>query len=361
MNSSNYALIAIFALVLTNLPIIVRAQPPVPPCPPDPSLATIVDTPEKCNCFYALAFSGFDSADASTYSTVFSDDSVQNVAETGQYVGSEGIAEYFSWVKGGISMDFIQVGPQLILDMTGTTQQQCVIITAERRHLPLNPLYTNDNQDVCVEVTIGASLLYTINPTPGPGQRPITVSTTNTWIPDGLSSSTVLRQNPEALAEYVCDTIVNSCGYDGKKPEGERKLKAPKKTKSPNKNTKAPKKTKAPNASAMDTCLANYYALPDNGVDDPDFPLAYIDGNSQGCRVLHSVFARTNPDHCPHISFEADEDVNGLVKCNKSKKTLPSDLFTQQQLGMFIAASNMLGLGDTAINVNVGSSCNLGI
>jgi hypothetical protein len=383
MNSNYYSLFAIFAVVLTNLSINVHAQQP--PCPPDPSLETIVNTPEKCNCFYALLFSGLDLADASTFGTVFADDSVQNVAQTGQYVGADGIAEYLSWVKGGESgfvTDYIQVGTQLILDMTGTTQQQCAVTVAERRHLPLNPLYTDGNQDVCVEIMTGSSLLFTINPNPGPSQGPITVSTVNAWIPDGLASSTVQPQN-QAVAEYVCDTIVNTCGYDGKQPERERKLKAPKMTKSPKKTkatkktkktkkTKAPKKTEAPMIpdeapmtpdetpiapSAMENCLAKYNALPSYGTDDPDFPLAYLDGNTQGCRVIHSVFARTNSDHCPHISFEADEDINGLVKCNESKKVLPSDLFTQQQLGMFMVASNMLGLGDTAINVNVGSSC----
>ena len=73
--NSNYALIAMFALILTNLPIKVHAQPP---CPPDPSLATIVDTPEKCSCFYALVSSGLDVADASTFDLAFDDDSVQN-------------------------------------------------------------------------------------------------------------------------------------------------------------------------------------------------------------------------------------------------------------------------------------------
>ena len=33
--------------------------------------------------------------------------------------------------------------------------------------------------------------------------------------------------------------------------------------------------------------------------------LNWVDGNTSGYRVLHSIFAETNPHHhCPHIAFE---------------------------------------------------------
>ena len=118
-----------------------------------------------------------------------------------------------------------------------------------------------------------------------------------------------------------------------------------KKTKSSTKKTKSPKRT----APTMKDCLETLNALPfaDDGA------LTYIDGNTKGCRILHAVFAKTNPDHCPHISFEADEDVNDLVKCNESKRTLPTDLFTEEQLGLFTYASNLLGLGDSGIDIKL--------
>jgi len=34
----------------------------------------------------------------------------------------------------------------------------------------------------------------------------------------------------------------------------------------------------------------------------------WIDGKDYGCRVLHSVLAKENPRHCPHLSFELQAD-----------------------------------------------------
>jgi hypothetical protein len=60
-----------------------------------------------------------------------------------------------------------------------------------------------------------------------------------------------------------------------------------------------------------------------------------IDGNSIGCRILHAVFASENNDHCPHISFEPMEDVNGFIKCQNSKLIDVNDLFTEEEIDAF--------------------------
>ena len=63
---------------------------------------------------------------------------------------------------------------------------------------------------------------------------------------------------------------------------------------------------------------------------------SYVDGNSQGCRALHGVFAKVNPaGHCPHISFSPYEDPNGKIKCLESAGDKPSDLFDDDDIGMF--------------------------
>jgi hypothetical protein len=87
----------------------------------------------------------------------------------------------------------------------------------------------------------------------------------------------------------------------------------------------------------MSNCLKEFNALP---TVDEIGALTYIDGDSKGCRILQ---------HCPHITFEAEEDTNGLVKCSESKGTVPTDLFTEQQLGIFQYASGLLDLGMSGI------------
>uniref|UniRef100_A0A7S3L903 Uncharacterized protein n=1 Tax=Amphora coffeiformis TaxID=265554 RepID=A0A7S3L903_9STRA len=59
---------------------------------------------------------------------------------------------------------------------------------------------------------------------------------------------------------------------------------------------------------------------------------AYVVGNTQGCRFLHSVFARTNPNHCPHISFAPVEDSKGAFKCQSTPFINVTDLFTEDEI-----------------------------
>ena len=68
------------------------------------------------------------------------------------------------------------------------------------------------------------------------------------------------------------------------------------------------------NLTSHADCVARYNAIPMLAESDT----LYIDGNSRGCRILHSVFALNNSKHCPHLSFVPQEDKNGNIKCQKS-------------------------------------------
>jgi len=50
---------------------------------------------------------------------------------------------------------------------------------------------------------------------------------------------------------------------------------------------------------------------------------AHIDGNTRACRYLHGVFASTNPQHCPHLSFVPQQDAHGKTKCQTSANLPP--------------------------------------
>ena len=67
----------------------------------------------------------------------------------------------------------------------------------------------------------------------------------------------------------------------------------------------------------------------------------HADGNSQGCRLVHSVFAQENPEqHCAHIAIDATVDPSGQIKCQNSSFTLPSDLFTDEEFKLFDEFAN---------------------
>jgi len=270
---------------------------------------------EECLCFYSLATSGLDVGDPSTFETLFNNDSVMEVAQTGKYFGPDGIAEYLSFVSNGVFvLGYAEIGMTIPLKMTFSyATEQCISTFATRRRMPFNPVYIEDNQDACVDVVSGTTLHYTMTGNP---QIPIAIQKFNSWYPDEFMKSTMgFSVHTRPTAEYVCDILVNSCN----------------------------------DTIVMDQCVITYFALPKYDIA----ALTYVDGNSQGCRVLHSFFAATNNKHCPHISFEADEDIDGFVKCNESKGTLETDIFTLEELGLFYFASNLLGLGDYGYEIKM--------
>lgn len=287
-----------------------------PPCPPPfPELAPIVSTLEQCNCFYALASAQLDLGNPATFVNSLTADTVQTFAQTGKYYGADGIAEYLSFVVGG---EFVStydlIGQPLFLDVTPSTENpmQCSATIAERRHMQFNSDYT-DNQEVCFAALSGAVINYQMT---GPGT--IEVKTIDTYFPDGFIKESQIVLDTEATAEFVCDVHL--------------KCKDAKKLKS--KSSKSSK--------GMKKCLKKFNKLP---AFDNANGFTYLDGNSKGCRNLHSSFALTNPDHCPHVSFKAEKDVNGFVKCNESEGLLPTDLFSTETIGMFGAAAGLLSLG----------------
>ena len=51
----------------------------------------------------------------------------------------------------------------------------------------------------------------------------------------------------------------------------------------------------------------------------PLTPDAYADGNSQGCRFIHTVMSVQNlEEHCAHIAINPTMDPSGLFKCQNS-------------------------------------------
>ena len=56
-----------------------------------------------------------------------------------------------------------------------------------------------------------------------------------------------------------------------------------------------------------ESCKATYEALPASEENGD------ADGNSRGCRILHSTFAIDNKEHCPHVSFLPMEDEKGKI------------------------------------------------
>ena len=72
----------------------------------------------------------------------------------------------------------------------------------------------------------------------------------------------------------------------------------------------------------------------------------WIDGNSQGCRYLHAVFALTNPFHCAHVLLIPAKDPKGNYICHWSADLSPDELFTQTKIdGLYDLCGTQMSLG----------------
>ena len=71
---------------------------------------------------------------------------------------------------------------------------------------------------------------------------------------------------------------------------------------------------------------------------------------------MHSFFASNNDIYCPHITFEAEVDINGKFKCDKSAGVLQSDLLTEAEIGQILfLATNYFGFDKSGDRVQMES------
>ena len=228
-----------------------------------------------------------------------------------------------------------------------------------------NPYYTVNNQLGCV--TLAAGLKYKYELTGNPDAM-ISIKSQKLYLTNKVFAELfpLFLSNP-LTAEYICDKIVNSCkNYSINSTTKSTKESKRGKRKSSKqifqKSSKGPKNSKgSKNEFNIETCVQMYNDLPD--VTYSTDGMAYMDGDSQGCRVLHSFMASTNDVHCPHISFEREVDINGKYKCSESAFNLPSDYFSSEELGFIsYVGQNVYGFPtDSADGIITNEECPPGI
>jgi len=355
----------VFFFFIVSSPILLKPvlSQDMPPCPP-PGLDAVVNTPEKCMCFYSLISSGLDVGDASTYPNIFTDDTIFQVFQVGKFVGLDNIVEYISFFSGIFITSFVLIGNPVFLEVSSSSIGQCVAVISERRQFSLNPEFMQNNSPQCVDAQTATRMEYSLTMDP---TKPISIHKIFGYINDEFISDVLTLFDTPATSENICNNIFKCEDIENKpvlkklKKNKKRKnlLKKLKKKRINNTITIAPtsrnilkkhnvkknKKGKNLIGGRMSECMKTFDALP---LTTPG-ELSYVDGNSKLCRIFHSHYASTNPVHCPHVTFEADADIHGYVKCNESKQMSLADGFTQENLGMLMIASEILGLGTSGI------------
>jgi len=93
---------------------------------------------------------------------------------------------------------------------------------------------------------------------------------------------------------------------------------------------------------------------PDELADLEVLTEGYVDGNSQGCRLVHSVFAQENPEqHCAHIAINSTMDPSGKIKCQSSSFTSPSDFFTDEEFELIDEFANLYDIDPAIGYINI--------
>jgi len=263
-------------------------------------------------CGLAYVFLGFDILDFDTYAKVFRDDSVAQVAQSGSYQGASNIEEYIRFASAETSAYLTrdqeeQTTRSKILGFNSDTKQ-CEFLAVNTFDFFFDPTTTKAGTPSFTHLNMVRVYL---------DYKERYITRLNVYYHHeflGLLFGDILSS--ENTRRYLCEDVIGGACSDI--------------------------------VNVTDDCEGNLALL--SGVEGP---LSYFDGDTQGCRALHSVFAATNPvNHCPHVSFDPMEDPQGRIKCQTSQGVLPSELFTEQDFAEYRDFANSVG-----IDPDLGHNC----
>ena len=288
------------------------------PCPA-PGLEHVMESQDDCDCFYAYGISDTNSFE--DYDD-YTQDSVFHYPRAGVYIGPDAIREYMEFVLNGafISVDTpLRLLQSSFLYSKATAPGQCKLFYAAKVPVTVKPEFSIDRQEACIDMSVAFKIKFSLL---GNHQTKIAIEATDIWTSDiFVASVNAITISSPQTARYVCDKIVNTC-EDYSIPG--RKLTTTQK--------KVRKNGRILSRIKMRKCLRKYNALPDITYPPDGTIISYADGDSKSCRALHSFMTTLNEDHCPHISFEREVDVNGKYKCSESAFTHPDAPFTSEEL-----------------------------
>ena len=225
----------------------------------------------------------FDITDFSRYSEFFRDDSIMILSEAGTYVGPGDIEEYARYAD--FSSPLFRSTPRVgeALDFKEFDSDICqfrVAYNARGTSNPATAMATRYDVATMLKISYDVEKKYI---------RRSVIYFTEEYLRFQFTEVLATKQT----REFICNVLIDNCTQ--------------------------------PLTLATRThpeCVRDLEALPTftNRV--------HFDGNSEGCRDLHGVFARADPEnHCAHIAFEPTLDPQGRYKCQNSSNIQPTDLF----------------------------------
>lgn len=317
MRSPFTSILSFVNVVLMNRSVISQLLP----CPA-PGFEDAMKTQEDCDCFYAFASSDI----LNEFEKYYAEDSYFYFGLTGKYYGPESIREYADvGAKGEFSTlippsdgNYLPLAAFMYASSIG--EGECELLVVNRLNFEINTKYTENNQEGCADISSGTKLKYSLTGNP---RARISIQSHDAWLSNIYTNSFfALTYNTLETAKYVCDKIINTCQdytiSGRKKTRGRRR------------------KLQLGKRREIARCLRKYNALPEMSYSAETGTVGYSDGDSKSCRIFHSNMASINDDHCPHISFEREVDINGFYKCSESEFADPEESFTSDEIDFIL-------------------------
>jgi len=243
-------------------------------------------------CLSALRSSEFDLLETNRFDEWFDDSSVMKLSQTGSFQGAADIQEYIKFLT-GVYFDFYGTLFEHKVTPLSLTEDECIVNVVTARKFQINADY---GLPVCFENIVSTTLYFTVKPV-------FLVQKVNVFSSPAIGEALWGQWlNTEGVKDFVCDTMEANC-----------------------------QSTYQMNNLTPQLCRETYDALPATDIEGG----GGVATNSKGCRAMHATFAAQNKDHCPHLSYIPETDINGKIKCQEGTKTSkPSDLFTTFELDL---------------------------
>ncbi|CAB9504302.1 Putative white-brown complex homolog protein 30 [Seminavis robusta] len=251
-------------------------------------------------------------ADGSAES-IYNNDSLVDLPQTGTYKGTRGILEYFGFFSEEETSDSSFLVNGCILDgslkvkFNGYEDGICDVSLVEVQRAQVNPILVRDDfrQIPYAEYPIGHRFQFRTTDSNIEGQPTADVISDAVYLPPGLTSVVVNAVNHTRGNRIVCTTLRDRC----------------------------PASFERDGFETLDDCTDKMGSLPVASANSHG--LVVSDNNSTTCRFVHASLAKSNTDHCPHVSYYPEPDKDGIIKCSQSYNRSYADFFTPEDLELF--------------------------
>ncbi|CAB9496630.1 Putative white-brown complex homolog protein 30 [Seminavis robusta] len=256
---------------------------------------------------------------------LYDDNTVLSVPTVGVFVGNDAIQEYVRYfsVQGDSGPDFLlwdtcsTEGTQII-ELQEVGEGYCEITLAHAVYSLVNPKLRSSPEKIANSMVFGDRFRLEY----GEDGKDAHMASRNVYFPPQFSTiiggtvdDSIMRSHVCVAMEDYCPSVFEQNGFETPSDCTEALAPIPVVTRS------------------------------HQGIDT-------IDGNSLGCRHVHSTLAKHDPStHCPHMSLLPMEDPAGKVKCQDSYNFTYEEFFTPEDFALFDLVATRNGLDESHMHL----------